>query len=193
MKKKFSTSSFLKHRNVFVQPNSGVRVLVIGPNEMTKDVKVAWPGAEIVEVSPEDFGKAPEVRPIYDHVVLVNVLNRVALHDVGSFLAKAKTALSPKGTVHIAVPSLEWGARMVLSENPSPGVLMHIFGIQAGPETFSLSGWTMRSLRKILEELGYRVTLARRDEYAMVIGQTEAKADQHYVEAILGGYEPPKE
>lgn len=79
------------------------------------------------------------------------------------------------------MPSLEWVAREILAEDPSPMMLVHIFGPQATEEGFWLSGFTMRRLRIDMDDVGFHVITAKVAEYEMVIGGTEFTAEQHYI------------
>jgi 2-polyprenyl-3-methyl-5-hydroxy-6-metoxy-1,4-benzoquinol methylase len=163
----------------------GESVLVLGPAEMTEAGESLWPGSKVVAMSIADFA-TKEVAETYDRILAVHVLNRLALKDAPGYLQKIAGALKPGGTLYIAVPSLEWGARMVLSENPSPVTLIQIYGTQNSAGAFSLSGWTMRGLRRALTQAGFRVLTARQEPYAVFVGKEKVEADQHYVEASLG-------
>jgi predicted SAM-dependent methyltransferase len=105
-------------------------------------------------------------------------VSNAAVHDT---LLNWRNVLKVGGELHIMVPSLEWMAREILNEDPSPMMLVHIFGVQSTPEDFWLSGYTMRRLRVDMEDAGFAVEAAKVGYYTMNISGQEHTAETHYV------------
>ena len=117
----------------------------------------------------------------YDVILAYQVLQRVSNAAVLTTLRNWRNALKPGGELHIFVPSLEWVAREILNEEPSPMMLIHIFGVQNTEENFWLSGFTMRRLRVDLPDAGFAVKTAKVGYYSMNIQGVEFQAEQHYI------------
>lgn len=117
----------------------------------------------------------------YDVILAYQVLNRVSNAAVHNTLLNWRNALKMGGELHLFVPSLEWVAREILNEEPSPLMLVHIFGVQNTEENFWLSGHTMRRLRVDMPDAGFAVAAAKVGYYSMVIQGQEFTAEQHYV------------
>ena len=59
------------------------------------------------------------------------------------------------GQCHILVPSLEWAAAQLVSEQPSPATMFHIYGAQWDRWQEHKTGFTMPSLRSVLNRAGF--------------------------------------
>lgn len=59
------------------------------------------------------------------------------------------------GTVLVKVPSLEWAADQIRSENPHPSTFFHIYGAQTDPYQFHRWGYTLPNLRLLMRSAGF--------------------------------------
>jgi hypothetical protein len=155
---------------------------VLDPDGFSKDETYA-PTASIARMSNEEFSVALS-RPEFGHIMSLHSLQRVPKNDALGYLIKMRQVIKPDGILHLAVPSLEWGCRQILTDKPSPAVLVHMYGMQDKPENYFASGWTMRLLRRFLARAGWKVQEARREEYTISINAVDITADQHYLEAV---------
>lgn len=128
------------------------------------------------------------VKGKFDVVFASHVLEHMPWHATDVVLASWVRILNPGGAVHIMVPSLEWCAEEILSDNPSKALLPVLFGgqFQAGDD--HLTGFTMRYLRARMEKAGLSVYRAVSGTKEIHIGEGEvAETDQHYA---IGLYLP---
>lgn len=154
--------------------------------------KTLWPDAEITSWDytsplPEKFFGT------FDIVFSNNVLQRSSYHIMISLLTLYSACLNEGGQVHIIVPSLEWAAREVLSEKPSPVSMIMLWGGQGGDNSVHMSGFTMRGLRSYLEKVGLFVTAAKTDQYTLQVNGKDHQTEQHYVCAVKGRMELQRE
>jgi hypothetical protein len=82
------------------------------------------------------------------------------------------------------VPSLEWCAQQILSDNPSPGLLPLLYAGQVNEWDLHLAGFTMRKLRRDFEAVGLKVNRARSGPLTMLAGGMEVVVEQHYVSGV---------
>lgn len=76
---------------------------------------------------------------------------------------------------------MEWAAREILSEDPSPLTLIQLYGTQQNEDNFWLSGHTLRRLRIDMEEAGFTVEAAKVGYYVMSVNGKDERAEEHYV------------
>jgi predicted SAM-dependent methyltransferase len=105
-----------------------------------------------------------------------SVLQCAPDQEVMATLAGWRRTLQAEGEICIMVPSLEWAARQIRSEKPSPMTLLHLYGPTADG-LFHKTGFTMRRLRAFMEQAGFAVSLARVNEYTVVVNDEEVSAD----------------
>jgi predicted SAM-dependent methyltransferase len=167
-----------------------MKVLEIGPN-IRPQAHVIWPDAEIVTIDALEELKPDIVHDVrtmpedlfgqFDGLLASHVLEHFHWHKTVYILAEWAKVLKEGGELHIVVPSLEWACRQILSEQPSPAALPHLFGGQTNEFDVHFTGFTMRKLRADFAKAGLKVEIARSGEYTIRIGDDETKAMQHYV------------
>lgn len=151
-----------------------------------------WKGAKILTLDI-DVKQNPDIRadaasmPVQlkgklDGLLASHVLEHFSYWKTEQVLKGWIDCLKPEGTLHILVPSLEWAAREVLSERPSPAVYAQLFAGQVNEWDEHLTGFTMRGLRAIMERCGIQVHTARTGVYHLRVGDLgEFEALQHYI------------
>ncbi len=116
----------------------------------------------------------------YDHILSAHTLQRFSYVDVPAIVREWVRILKPGGSFILIVPSLEWCAEQILSESPSPATLPILFGTHIDIEKANYCGFTMRALRKLLEDVGLRVNHARTGLFEYGKEQV-VEVDQHLV------------
>lgn len=154
--------------------------------------KDLWKDAEIT--SWDFTSPIPEsMFNTFDIVFSNNVLQRGSYHIAPSLITLYGACVKEGGEIHLVVPSLEWAAREVLSEKPSPVCMIMLWGGQGGDGSVHMSGHTMRGLRAHFEKVGLFVVTAKTQEYTLQVNGKEYQTEQHYICAIKGKQELQKE
>lgn len=156
-----------------------------------------WQGAKIItldideKMNPDIVADAadmpPELYEKLDGLLASHVLEHFSYWKTFEVLSGWAKCLKEGGELHILVPSLEWAARQVLSEKPSPAVYAQLYAGQVNQWDVHLTGFTMRKLRQLFEQLGLSVHTARTGVYHIRVGNLgEFEAEQHYVVGVKG-------
>ncbi|MGH2621525.1 MAG: methyltransferase domain-containing protein [Anaerolineales bacterium] len=95
-----------------------------------------------------------ELRDRFDVVFASHVLEHVERHRVPETVANLRSAVRDGGELWILVPSLEWVAKELRKDQPSPAVLAAIYGAQSSEWQYHKSGFTLFMLRQIVEKAG---------------------------------------
>lgn len=121
----------------------------------------------------------------FDGVFASHVLEHFEWWEQDAILKHWTELLKPGGELHIVVPSLEWAARVILSENPILGVLPHLYG--GGVDIYDIhrTGYTMLLLRKYFESAGIAVREAKTMPYWISVLGNPVQAEQHYVWGVI--------
>lgn len=137
--------------------------------------------ADAAEMPVELYGKL-------DGLLASHVLEHFSYWKTEAILKGWIDCLKPGGEIHVLVPSLEWAAREVLSDNPSPAVYAQLFAGQVNFWDVHLTGFTMRKLRSLFEKAGIAVDTARTGIYHVRVAgyPKEFEAHQHYVAGVKG-------
>jgi len=187
-----------------------MKVLEIGPNTFPQ-AHLLWEGEEIDYLEADEsapkakgfedkvwyYGDArflPDVigeKNTYDIIFASHVLEHIPWWDLDRTLKTWVDCLNPGGSLHVVVPSLEWAAKQILSENPSKALLPHLYSDMTTPWNIHVSGFTMRFLRVKLEKAGLAVAMARTGDYTLYVMDEPYEAEQHYAAGFkLDGLEP---
>ena len=143
------------------------------------------------EMHPDVIGDAANLAECIegkvDGVFASHVLEHFSYWQSMSVLKGWIDALEDGGMLHVLVPSWEWAAREILSENPSPALYGHSFAGQVNRWDVHLAMFTMRRLRAMFEQLGLSVIRARTGEYHLIAGDGKPyAAEQHYICGVKG-------
>lgn len=166
-------------------------VLEIGPN-VRPQAQLIFPDAKILtmdidkQMKPDivmDAGKM-NFKEKFDGILASHVLEHFSYFDIINVLNKWRDALVPQGELHILVPSWEWTARQVLSENPSKALFGHTFAGQVNEWDIHRCMFTMRRLRAVLDKVGFDVIHAKTGEYVLMINGEKETAEQHYAVGV---------
>ena len=170
----------------------------IGPNIKPQAQHVpGWEGAKVVTVDvvekwkPDilaDAENLPEqMVGKFDGILASHVLEHFSYWKTDKVLQGWVNCLKDGGELHILVPSLEWAAREILSERPSPAVYAQLYAGQVDQWDVHLTGFTMRKLRQIMENAGINVRVATTGVYHVRVGSLDGvEAHQHYVAGVKG-------
>lgn len=171
-------------------------VLEIGAN-VKPQAHIIFPNAtiETLDVDPEqkptylaDAGNMPaELHGKFDAIVASHVLEHFSYWREQEILNGWIKCLKPNGELHILVPSAEWAAREVLSENPSPALHGHMLAGQVNGWDIHLNIFTMRKLRALFERVGLTVFRASTGAYNIQTAKGVIhEAEQHYIAGKCG-------
>lgn len=158
--------------------------------EQWKDAKVLTLDID-PEQNPDIVADAADMPPeLYDKLdglMASHVLEHFSYWDTEKVLSGWVRCLKEGGELHILVPSLEWAAREVLSENPSPAVYAQLYAGQVNQWDVHYTGFTMRKLRQLMDKVGINCNVARTGVYHIRVGTFgEFEAMQHYVAGVKG-------
>jgi hypothetical protein len=172
-----------------------MKVLEIGA-EITPQAQHVWEDAEIVYLDINEVKDIPEMKgkrfilgdaadlakvldgETFDGIFASHVLEHFPWWDISRLLANWVTCLNPGGSIHIVVPSLEWAAKQILSETPSPALQGHLFSDMTTPYHIHAGGFTMR----------YRMAIVQGDLEFYYTGAGSHAAAQTDPDASLGDY-----
>lgn len=136
--------------------------------------------ADAAEMPPELYGKL-------DGLLASHVLEHFSYWNTEEVLAGWVRCLKDGGEIHILVPSLEWAARQILSEQPSPAVYAQLYAGQVNQWDVHYTGFTMRKLRQLMEKVGISCQVAKTGVYHVQVGSLGVfEAEQHYVAGFKG-------
>lgn len=140
---------------------------------------------------PDVLGDAADMPPeLYDRLdglLASHVLEHFSYWKTDAVLDGWLRCIKDGGELHILVPSLEWAAREVLSERPSPAVYAQLYAGQVNQWDVHLTGFTMRKLRALFEKHGVSVHTAKTGIYHVRVGNMgEFEAMQHYIAGVKG-------
>lgn len=122
----------------------------------------------------------------FDAIVANNVLQRFNFMSAVGIIKSWVQCLKDGGEFHLIVPSLEWAAREVLSENPSPVCMVVLYGGQGGDGSVHTSGYTMRLLRAHFASAGLNATKARTGDASIEYNGKVLSFQQHYLCGVKG-------
>lgn len=166
----------VKPQAQFVEAWKGAKILTLDVDEKLKPSIVA----DAADMPPELYGKL-------DGLLASHVLEHFSYWKTDDVLANWVRCLKDGGELHILVPSLEWAAREVLSEQPSPAVYAQLYAGQVNQWDVHLTGFTMRKLRQLFEKSGLATHTARTGVYHVRVGALgEFEAHQHYIAGVKG-------
>ena len=132
---------------------------------------------DAADIPEEHWGK-------FDGVFSSHVLEHFPWYVGSNVLQHWTELLKPGGAMHVVVPSLEWAAREILSENPTPAIFPHLYAGQTNEYDIHKTGFTMLLLRKYFEEAGLMVRTARTGTYTIVVLGEPMPSEQHYIMGV---------
>ena len=171
-------------------------VLEIGGNQKPQAQYVPmFEGARILQLDIDekqkpdivaDAAHLPESIKGLDGIFASHVLEHISYWDSETVLRHWVDFIKDGGSLHVVVPSWEWMAREVLSENPSPALFGHSFAGNVNEWDVHKCMFTMRNLRRLFERIGLSVTIAKTGIYHVHFNGKDYEAEQHYVCGIKG-------
>lgn len=127
-----------------------------------------FPDAEIEVVSWDNFEKWYDSNTKeYDVVVAGHILQLVERKKMPEFAKRLRTLVRDMGEIHIYVPDLDWAARMLIVNKPSPLIQFAIYGSEKYPHR---SGFTLLWLRRLVEGADIIVRHATMSAFSVMVG-----------------------
>ncbi len=124
-----------------------------------------------------------EMAQSFDVVVASHVLEHLETLDVVPTLKNLRSLLKQGGLIFVIVPSLEWCARELLKDSPSPVVLACIYGTGNSTQAHR-TGFTLSFLRSVLGMAGFRTRHANSEPFTVRLGEKDYQAVQNFVVAF---------
>ena len=95
-----------------------------------------------------------ELLGAFDIVLASHVVEHVDRDQVNIVMRNIASAVRNHGEVMVIVPAMEWAAREILEGRENAGVQGAIFGGQQNPLDYHRCGFTLKSLRYMIELAG---------------------------------------
>lgn len=175
--------------------SAGLRVLEIGAGPKPQAYKLLpYATVETMDVDQQynptylhDATTMPEgLYGLFDVVFASHVLEHFPWYDTLNVLKEWRKALKVGGQLHVFVPSLEWAAEQILSDQPSKAVDGHLYAGCITEWDVHKAGFTLRKLRQLFEHAPLSVVMAGSGSYPIRIMGEICEAEQHYVIGVRG-------
>lgn len=115
----------------------------------------------------------PECVGAFDIVYASHVMEHIDRIKVLETWRNLASALKHMGELWIVVPSLEWAASEILAQRETPQIQPHIFGGQHHPWDYHRCGFTLATMRVVMEINGLIVRKAYQSQFEILIdGET---------------------
>lgn len=122
-----------------------------------------------------------ELRGQFDLVVAAHVLEHIPRQRVVETFRHVISGVKNHGEVWILVPSLEWAANEIINKRDGMHAQLAIFGGQKNEFDFHHCGFTLASLRQMVEICGLVVRKAYQSPFTLIMGDTEQTSIQNVV------------
>jgi predicted SAM-dependent methyltransferase len=132
-----------------------------------------------------------ELRSQFDLVVASHVFEHIERNKVVDTFRNVISAVRNRGEVWILVPSLEWTANEIINQRDGVHAQLMLFGGQKNPWDFHRCGFTLASLRQMVEICGLIVKKAYQSPFNVWQGETVYNAIQNIV--IGARYDMPND
>lgn len=110
----------------------------------------------------------PDLHNKFDMVFLSHVLEHLPFRQVTPVLKNLMEALKPgTGEIWVIVPALEWAAKEIAKDKPSPVLIWFLYGSQDNDYQFHKCGFTLYQLRAMMEYAGYVTRQAYQTQFAL--------------------------
>lgn len=116
-----------------------------------------------------------------DGIFASHILEHITFWREFATIVDWARCLKDDGVLHVLVPSWEWVARQVLSEQPSRGLKPLAFAGQTNPWDVHLNMFTMRQLRAMFDKAGLSVTRAITGPLEIMAAGERVTVEQHYI------------
>lgn len=128
-----------------------------------------FPDAQIDTVSWAGFDKwYADNKTEYDVLVVGHILPLVERRILPDFVKKLKNLVHDMGEIHFYVPDLDWAAKMLIKNKPSPLIQFALYGNEQYPHR---SGFTLLWLRTLVESAGILVRHSTMSPYIVRVGE----------------------
>lgn len=135
-----------------------------------------------------------ELKGKFDIVYISHVLEHIDRMKVIDVFRNVIQAARNLGEIWVIVPSFEWAANEIINRREGIHVQMNVFGGQAGPLDYHRCGFTLASLRQMVELSGLVVRKAYQSPFYIGFNEKEYASLQNVVIAIrVDALNDPKE
>ncbi len=126
----------------------------------------------------------PDMELSFDIVFASHVLEHIPRTEVTDVVRNLARVLLYGGLLWAVCPSLEWAARELLRDKPSPAVLPVIYGGDDKAHDAHRVGFTMLMLRQLMNQAGLIVRDAFQGEFVVMMAGKTFPAVQNIVVAM---------
>lgn len=130
---------------------------------------------DITQPFPEEW------RSQFDLVLAAHVFEHIERDSVVNAFRNVISAVKNRGEVWILVPSLEWAANEVINKRDGVHVQKMLFGSQESPLQTHRCGFTLASLRQMVEICGLIVRKAYQSPFTIISNDREFACIQNIV------------
>jgi len=184
-------------KNTTKQNNKLIKILDVGSgyDSVAKQV-FTW--IENKEITRLDFDKEAkpdilhditqpfpdELRNQFNIVYVSHILEHIEFTNVINTFRNVTGALKNMGEIWVVVPSMEWAANEIINQREGIHVQGAIYGGQNHPLDYHRSGFTLRSLRQMVEICGLIVRKAYQSPYQITYKDREYQCIQNVIVAM---------
>jgi len=122
-----------------------------------------------------------ELRSQFDLVLAAHVMEHIDRNKVVDSFRNAISAVRNIGEVWIITPSLEWTANEVINKRDGAHVQAMLFGSQENEYQTHRCGFTLQSLRQMVEICGLIVRKAYQSPFTVIVNGAEYACIQNIV------------
>lgn len=111
-----------------------------------------------------------DLRDKFDIVYLSHVLEHLPYKQVLPTLKNLYQALKPgTGEMWVIVPALEWAAKEIAKDQPSPVLMGFLYGSQSNEWQYHKCGFTLNQLRLLMESTGMYTRRAHQSAFIITL------------------------
>jgi len=122
-----------------------------------------------------------ELRGQFDLVLAAHVMEHIPRDHVVNSFRHVFSAVRDRGEVWVIVPSLEWAASEIVNKRDGVHVQALLYGAQTSALQNHLCGFTLASLRQMVEVCGLLVRKAYQSPFTIIVHDKQYSAIQNIV------------
>jgi SAM-dependent methyltransferase len=122
-----------------------------------------------------------EMRGKYDGVYCSHLLEHIPRTQVIPTVGNLASLLKNGGELWAIVPALEWAAKQIARDTPSPALVAFLYGSQDNDWMYHRCGFTLMMLRQVMEINGLITRQAYQAPLTIAIGERKYECLQNVV------------